>query len=133
MGSEVAKILLKEMVKNSIVINSSKILIMGFAFKKDCPDFRNTGVIKVYNELIDFGCEVSVYDPLVDKEKVSEKYNLNIMEKIPEKEFDAILIAVGHSYFQELGIEQIKNYRTKNGVIFDLGYALYKEEDVLYL
>ena len=50
MGSEVAKIILKEMARRSIVINASKILIMGFAFKSNCPDFRNTGVIKVYNE-----------------------------------------------------------------------------------
>ena len=133
MGSEVAKILLKEMVKNAIVINSSKILIMGFAFKKNCPDIRNTGVINVHKELIDFGCEVSIYDPLVDKEKAAEIYNLNIIEEIPKLQFDSILIAVGHDCFKELGIEQIKNYRKENGVILDLEYIFYKEEDVLYL
>ena len=113
--AEVAKIILKEMARRSIVINASKILIMGFAFKKNCADFRNTGVINVYNELIDFGCEVSIYDPLVNNEKVSKIYNLNIIKEIPKKEFDAILIAVGHSFFEELGIERIK-YHKKMGL-----------------
>ena len=85
MGSEVAKILLKEMVKNAIVINSSKILIMGFAFKKNCPDIRNTGVINVHKELIDFGCEVSIYDPLVDKEKAAEYYNRAVKNHLTGK------------------------------------------------
>ena len=58
MGSDTAKIIIKKMLKRSIVINASKILIMGFSFKENCPDFRNTGVINVYNEFIDFGCQV---------------------------------------------------------------------------
>ena len=133
MGSEVAKILLKELAKRSIVINGSKILIMGFAFKKNCPDFRNTGVIKVYDELKDFGCEVSVYDPLVDKEKVSEIHNLNLIEEIPKKEFDSILVAVGHDFFKELGIEKIRKYNKKKGFILDLKYIFYNQKDVLFL
>ena len=133
MGSEVAKIILKEMARRSIVINASKILILGFAFKQNCPDFRNTGVINVYNELIDFGCQVSVYDPLVDQEKVIEIYNLNLIKEILKNEFDAILIAVGHDCFKELGIEEIKKFHKEKGFILDLKYIFYKEQDVLYL
>ena len=106
---------------------------MGFAFKSNCPDFRNTGVIKVYDEFKDFGCEVSVYDPLVDKEKVSEIHNLNIIEEIPKKEFDAILIAVGHDRFKELGIEQIRQFHKDKGFILDLKYIFYEEQDVIHL
>ncbi len=133
MGSQVAKILLKEMVKKSIIINTAKVLIMGFSFKKDCPDFRNTGVINVLNELKDFSCDVSVYDPWVDKEKVYDTYKLKILEEIPIKKFNAILIAVGHSCFRDLGINTIKNYCDANMVIIDLNYLFNEEDGVITL
>ena len=74
-----------------------------------------------------------VVDPLVDKEKVSEIHNLSILEEVPKKEFDAILIAVGHDCFRELGIEKIRNYHKENGFILDLKYIFYNKEDVMYL
>ena len=133
MGSEVAKILLKEMVKRSIVINSSKILIMGFSFKKNCPDFRNSGVINVLNELEDFSCEVSLFDPLVDKNKVYEIHKIKVIDKIPNEKFNAVFIAVGHDYFKDLGIEKIKNFCHENMVILDLNYLFDKDENVIHL
>jgi len=128
MGTQVAKILLKEMVKRAININTAKVLIMGFSFKKDCADFRNTGVINVVKELKEFSCDVSVYDPLVDKDKVFDIYNLKIIDKLPIKKFNAVLIAVGHSLFKDLGIDAIKSYCEENMVILDLNY-LFKEDD----
>ena len=85
MGTNVAKLLLKEMVKNSIVLNSADVLIMGFSFKENCPDFRNTGVLSVVNELRDFSCNLTVFDPLVDKNKVFEAHKINIYNEIPKK------------------------------------------------
>ncbi len=133
MGLQVANILLKEMVKNSIVINASKILIMGFSFKQNCPDFRNTGVIHVYNELKEFGCEVTVYDPLVDKQKVYEMHKIKIIDEIPLNFYNAVLIAVGHNLFKDLGIQEIRNYCINRGVIFDLNYIFKKDKDVVHL
>ncbi len=133
MGLEVSKILLKEMVKNDITINGSDILIMGFSFKNNCPDFRNTGVKKVFKELHDFGCNVSVFDPWVDKDKVYELEKIRVMDEIPDKKFNAILIAVGHNCFKEIGIKEIKNYCHENSVIFDLKYLFEKQEKVLTL
>ena len=131
MGSKIAKILLREMVKRSIIINKAKILIMGFSFKKNCTDFRNTGVVGVIKELEDFSCEVSVYDPMVDKQKVYNTYNVKILDEIPIKKFNAVLIAVGHSSFKDLGINTIKNYCVDNMVIFDLNYLFDKEDNVI--
>tara|TARA_B100000242_G_C43021522_1_gene475392 strand:- start:41 stop:1405 length:1365 start_codon:yes stop_codon:yes gene_type:complete len=133
MGSQVAKILLKEMVKRDIVINSAKILILGFSFKQNCPDFRNTGVVNVINELKDFSCDVSIYDPLVDKDKVYEVHKIKILKQIPAIKFNAVLIAVGHSFFKELGIQQIKNFCYQNAVILDLNYLFKKEDNLVQL
>ena len=133
MGSELAKILLKEMVKRSIVINSSRILVMGFSFKQNCPDFRNTGVVNVLQELREFSCEVSVYDPWVDKEKVYETYNIMMIDRIPKEKFNAVLIAVGHTSFKDLGLDKIKSYCHKNMVILDLNYIFNKEKNVVHI
>ena len=133
MGLQLAKILLKEMVKKSIVINGSKILIMGFPFKQNCPDFRNTGVINVYNELKDFGCEVSVYDPFVDKQKVYEIHKMKMIDEIPLNCYNAVLILVGHDLFKDLGIKEIRNYCVETGVILDLNYIFKKDEDIVHL
>ena len=133
MGSLIANILLKEMVKRSIVINSSEILIMGFSFKQNCHDFRNTGVINVINELKDFACDVTIYDPLVDKEKVREIHNLKVVHEIPLRKFNAVLIAVGHSCFKDLGLNEIRKYCFEDSVIFDLNYLFDKEENVISL
>ena len=73
------------MVKNSIVLNEAEVLIMGFSFKRELPDFRNTGVLNVFNELKDFSCNLSVFDPLVDKNKVFEAHKINIYNEIPKK------------------------------------------------
>tara|TARA_Y100000589_G_scaffold131074_1_gene124789 strand:+ start:5253 stop:6605 length:1353 start_codon:yes stop_codon:yes gene_type:complete len=133
MGCQVANILLKEMVKKSIVINASKILIMGFSFKQNCPDFRNTGVLNVYNELKEFGCEVTVYDPLVDKQKVYDTHKIKIIDEIPLNFYNAVLIAVGHNLFKDLGIKEIRNYSIEGGVIFDLNYIFNKDKDIIHL
>ena len=133
MGTNIAKLLLKEMVKNSIVLNSADVLIMGFSFKENCPDFRNTGVLSVFNELRDFSCNLTVFDPLVDKNKVFEAHKINIHNEIPKKKFNAILIAVGHSCFKKMGLKKIKEYCYSNSVIFDLKYIFESNNNVIRL
>ena len=133
MGTNIAKLLLKEMVKNSIVLNSAEVLIMGFSFKENCPDFRNTGVLSVFNELRDFSCNLTVFDPLVDKNKVFEAHKINIYNEIPKKKFNAILIAVGHSCFKKMGLKKIKEYCYANSVIFDLKYIFESNNNFIRL
>jgi len=131
MGSRVAKLLMKEMVKRSIIINNSNILILGFSFKENSRDFRNTGIINVYNELQDFSCNVDIYDPLVDPNKVFNIYNLKVLNVIPRKKYDAILIAVGHSCFKDIGLHELKKLIINNGIIFDLKYIYKFDKNIL--
>ena len=130
MGANIVKELVKSMVKKSIEIFRSNILIMGFAFKENCPDIRNTGVFNVYNELIDYECNIDIYDPIVDKKEVFQEYGIEIYDEIPQKKYSGILIAVGHNCFKEMGINNIQKYTRKNCVILDLKY-LFNEKDGL--
>lgn len=106
---------------------------MGFSFKENCPDFRNTGVINVFNELRDFSCKLTVFDPLVDKNKVFEAHKIKIYNQMPKKKFNAILIAVGHSCFKKIGLKKIKEYSYSNSVIFDLKYIFESDDDIIRL
>ena len=99
MGYYVADQVIKLLVKHNINIKDSEILILGFTFKENCPDFRNTKVIDVINKLKDFGTKVDVYDPLVDCEKSKSEYNLQIYNKVPSKKYDAVVLAVSHDNF----------------------------------
>ncbi len=133
MGAYIAKLLLKQMVKKSIVLNSAKILIMGYSFKENCPDFRNTGVLNLFNELNDFTSDITVYDPLVDKDKVFDAHKIKIHSEIPNKKFNAIFIAVGHACFKKMGLEKIREYSDEKSVIFDLKYIFEYHEDIIRL
>ena len=133
MGANIAKLLLKEMVKNSIVINAAEVLIMGFSFKENCPDFRNTGVLNLFNELKDFSCNLTVFDPLVDNNRVFEVHKIEVHKEIPKKKFNAILIAVGHSCFKKMGLKKIKEYCYSNSVIFDLKYIFETDDNIIRL
>ena len=93
---------------------------MGFSFKENCPDFRNTGVLNLFNELKDFSCNLTVFDPLVDENRVFKVHKIKVHKEIPKKKFNAILIAVGHSCFKKMGLKKIKEYCYSNSVIFEV-------------
>ncbi len=116
MGMFVANKVVKLMIKKEHKVNSSKALILGVTFKEDCPDIRNSKVIDIYNELIQYGIDVEVYDPHADAHEVSEEYNINLIDKIG-KEYDAVILAVSHKEF--LAIEFDKIIKNSNSVIFD--------------
>lgn len=116
MGKYVASETIKLMIKKGISVKDSNILILGFTFKENCPDYRNTKVIDIYDELISFGVTPSVYDPWIDSEKLQKEYTINQITSINEN-YDAIILAVPHNEFKS------KNWRLKlnsNGVIFDV-------------
>ena len=118
MGSYVATETIKLMIKKDIKVNNSKVLILGFTFKEDCPDVRNTKVIDIVNELINFGCNVDIYDPWANSYEVEEEYGISIINKISENiKYDASVIAVGHNLFRSLSL---KNYLNVNSVIYDV-------------
>jgi UDP-N-acetyl-D-glucosamine/UDP-N-acetyl-D-galactosamine dehydrogenase len=116
MGIFVANKVIKLLIQKGINIKGSKALILGVTFKENCPDIRNSRVVDIYNELKQFGLNVSVYDPWVDKEEVYEEYKIELVDQ-PLSSYDAIVLAVSHEEFRTLDIEKI---RQANSVLFDI-------------
>ncbi|EHY6182226.1 Vi polysaccharide biosynthesis UDP-N-acetylglucosamine C-6 dehydrogenase TviB, partial [Escherichia coli] len=99
MGEYVASQLVKKMIKKKIKIDCADVLIMGLAFKENCPDLRNTKVIDIIKSLRDYNINAEVYDPWVSPDEAAQEYGININNKVPPKKYDAILFAVAHNEF----------------------------------
>ncbi|PPR78815.1 MAG: UDP-N-acetyl-D-glucosamine 6-dehydrogenase [Alphaproteobacteria bacterium MarineAlpha2_Bin1] len=97
-----------------------KVLILGFTFKENVPDIRNTKVIDIYNALNNFGVEVNISDPKADKNEVKEVYKINLVPLTKEKKYKAIIIAVQHEEYRELSVEDLGTCLISKGLIFDL-------------
>ena len=116
MGIFVANKLIKLLIKNGHKIEGSNVLILGITFKENCPDIRNSRVVDVYNELKEFGVNVTVHDPYADTHEVKEEYGIEITSDISDK-YDGILLAVSHDEYKSLNLENLKNH---NAVVFDI-------------
>lgn len=116
MGIFVAQKLIKLMIAKRKKIRDSKILILGFAFKENCPDTRNTKVVDIYNELKEYSASVSIYDPWANPDQVYHDYQLLLIPKIDNIAYDAIIIAVAHQQFLEV---DFAGYKKKGTVIYD--------------
>lgn len=116
MGMFVANKVIKLMIHKGHKIQGAKVLILGVTFKEDCPDIRNSRVIDIYNELNQFGLDVSVYDPHADHLEVEHEYGIQLVKDI-DSEFDAIILAVSHVQFLSIDFNVLKN--KNNTVIFD--------------
>ncbi len=128
MGAYVASQLIKTMIKKTIHIDGSKVLIMGLAFKENCSDCRNTRVVDIISELKEFGCKVDVYDPWINPPKAKKEYGINLLNSPMIKTYDSIIIAVAHDIFKSIKVKEIRNYCKKLHVIYDLKYLLPLEE-----
>jgi UDP-N-acetyl-D-galactosamine dehydrogenase len=120
MGFYVAAEVIKRMVQKRILITDANILVMGLTFKDNCPDLRNTRVVDIIHELNDYGAEVDVYDPWVNLDEARQMYQLEVMPKIPNNQYDAIILAVAHQQFYEMGIKGIQALAKQNSVIYDI-------------
>jgi UDP-N-acetyl-D-galactosamine dehydrogenase len=116
MGMFVANKVVKLMIKKGHKINLSRALILGITFKEDCPDIRNSKVIDIYNELIQFGMQVDVYDPHADKQEVENEYGISLINKISST-YESIILAVSHKDFLTLEFNKMRT--NSNSVIFD--------------
>ena len=114
----------KLMTKKDISINGSNILMMGLAFKENCPDIRNTKVMDLIKELNNFNCSVDVYDPWVDKLEAMHEYNIELISAPAKGKYDAIVIAVAHDRFKDYSLNEIKDFGKDNHVIYDIKYLL---------
>lgn len=113
----VAGKLVKLMISKGHKIKGGRTLILGVTFKENCPDIRNTKVVDIYNELVQYGLEVDIYDPWADKEEVNNEYGIHLLERIKEDEgYDSIIIAVAHDQFKNFNFKDLKK---NNTVIFD--------------
>ena len=121
MGQHVAAEVIKLMIRKGQAIAGAKVLILGFTFKENCPDLRNTRVIDLVREFQEFGAEVDVHDPWADVEEARHEYGIDLMTASPGKGiYDAIVLAVGHDSFGRDNAQEIRNYGNSNAVLFDV-------------
>ena len=139
MGKYVAENLVKNLIKADIPVKSAKVAILGFTFKENCPDTRNTKVIDIYKELQEYGITPMVVDPAADAAEAKRLYGItfNTMEDI--KEMDAVIVAVSHKQFLALGKEKISSLYSKahaKKVLVDIKGIFdrkeYSTEDYIY-
>lgn len=126
MGKHVATEVIKLMMRKDLKVIDSKVLILGFTFKEDCPDVRNTRVIDIYNELKSYDMEVCVYDPWADPAEVKHEYGIDVINggAMPVLEdYAAIILAVAHQEFKSWPIK-----KSANQVVFDVKSVLEKEK-----
>ncbi|MBJ9028143.1 Vi polysaccharide biosynthesis UDP-N-acetylglucosamine C-6 dehydrogenase TviB [Citrobacter braakii] len=128
MGNYVSGQLIKAMIKKGINVEGSNVLILGFTFKENCPDIRNTRVIDVVKELGNYSCNVDIFDPWVDAEEVEEEYGIIPVSEIKAASYDAIIVAVGHEQFKKMGSTDIRGFGKDKHVLYDLKYILSPEQ-----
>lgn len=139
MGKYVAESLVKMLIKADIPVKRAKVAILGFTFKENCPDTRNTKVIDIYRELGEYGIEPIVVDPAADAEEAKRLYGITFQGMETVKEMDAVIIAVAHDDFLRLDRKQIDTFYQKTHkrkVLMDIKGVLekktYLSEDYLY-
>lgn len=131
MGKYVAESLVKNLIRVGIPVKSAKVAILGFTFKEDCPDTRNTKVMNIYKELEEYGIKPSVVDSMANEKETYKLYGINLEELDNIQEIDALIIAVAHKEFKELGKEQIDGFFDKSRekkVIMDIKGILSKQD-----
>ena len=107
MGRYVAEQTVKLMLKKGLQVVNSNLLLLGFTFKENCPDVRNTKVIDIYNALKEFNVNVTIYDPWANPEIAKREYDVDIINALPEIKFDAIILAVAHKKFEDINISSL--------------------------
>lgn len=117
MGEYVASELVKCMIKKNININGAEVLNLGITFKENCPDVRNTKAVDVICGLEDYQLQVTTFDPWANPDEVTHEYGLKVVNEIPDKKFDAVILTVAHNEFVNLNL---KDYLKENGVIYDV-------------
>lgn len=104
MGEHVATETIKLMLKKGIQVLNSNVLIVGFTFKENCPDIRNTKVIDIYKALKEYNLNITIYDPWANPEIVKHEYGIEVVNELPTRKFDAAIAAVAHSIFKDLDL-----------------------------
>ncbi|PSW57458.1 Vi polysaccharide biosynthesis UDP-N-acetylglucosamine C-6 dehydrogenase TviB [Photobacterium leiognathi] len=124
MGAYVVSQLVKAMLQKSIPVKGADILIMGLTFKENCPDLRNTRVVDIIAELSEYNTNVDIYDPWICPEEAKHEYNVDVLTDKPNKQYDAVIVAVAHDQFKAMTVEEYQALTKQDSVIYDLKYVL---------
>ena len=122
MGSLIATEVMRLMTQKRIHIVDANVLILGLAFKENCPDLRNTRVTDIAGELEQCNVNVDIYDPWVSSQEAKHVFDITMVETLEAERYDAVILAVAHEQFQAMGIDEIRQLTRNNGVIFDIKY-----------
>lgn len=133
MGGYVVAQLVKTMTKRRIQVQGSRVLVMGLAFKENCPDLRNTRIVDIVKELGEYSTEVDVYDPWVDPEAAVHEYGITPVASLQQGAYDAIILAVSHDQFVAMGCDEIRALGKPEHVLYDLKYVLTADQSDLRL
>lgn len=123
MGQYVASEVIKLMIKKDITVKGSNILMLGITFKENCPDIRNTKAIDIYHELKTYDLNVDVYDPWASPEEVRHEYSIDSSTSLPDKKYDAVILAVAHKTFESISLDNIKKL---SAIVYDVKAVLPK-------
>lgn len=125
MGEYVADQVVKLMLKRGIQVLNSRILLLGFTFKENCPDVRNTKVIDIVKTLKSYNTNVTIYDPWANPEIVRREYGVEVTNQLPSEKYDAVILAVAHKDFEKLSVRDLT---TDKGVVYDVKGFLKSDE-----
>jgi UDP-N-acetyl-D-glucosamine/UDP-N-acetyl-D-galactosamine dehydrogenase len=128
MGEHVAQRVIKLMTHRRVIVSGSNVLVLGLAFKENCPDLRNTRVVDVVAEFKNYHANVEVYDPWVSAAEAQHEYGLDLVEKLEPGKYDAIVLAVAHKQFADLGADGIRALGKPGCVLFDVKQALPRDK-----
>lgn len=132
MGKYVAENVVKELIRQRVNVRDARVAILGFTFKEDCPDTRNTRVIDIYRELQDYGIQALIMDPVADSQEAEREYGVWFVDKDELYNLDAIILAVGHEEFRKLSVRELDPFYRLEGkkILFDVKGILNKDSFV---
>lgn len=133
MGAYVVTQLVKGMIKKKIQVEGAKVLVLGLSFKENCPDIRNTKIIDIVKELQEYHVDVDVYDPWIDREETQHEYGITPVNQPTAGQYDAVILAVAHNEFKEMGIDAIRSLGKTSHVLYDLKYVFAQSESDIRL
>ena len=128
MSLYVASQIIKKMLSRGMQPLQSKVLILGLAFKENCPDLRNTKVVDIKKELETYGVSVAIHDPWVDVDEARQEYGFELVADPEKGAYDGIIIAVAHDQFRAMGAKGIRSFGKKDSVLYDIKYVLTPDE-----
>ena len=128
MGTYVATEILKLMTSKKIHAKDARVLVLGLTFKENCPDLRNSKVVDVIHELEKFGAKVDVHDPWVDSAEARHEYGIRPIRALKPRHYDAIVMAVAHREFKEMGIAKIRRLAKRHHVLYDIKHVFTRAE-----